>query len=334
MRVDLPSRAGVALALALLACPAALPPAEPVEAPAPEPPAGEFSAERAWRHLGALERLGPRPAGSEGAARARAYLADALRGQGLEVVELHSPASPGAPDATPETVGLLATLGWSSRDLILLFARYDSPGSPGGASADVASGAALVLELGRALRARGSAYTVLLAFVEGDAPARGAGAPESVGTGALVAALAAGDDLARVRLAVGFDRLEAPDLRIARDLHSSRTLREEFWAAARHLGHTGIFEPGAPFETVDAGHRAFADAGMRRFVAIVGSRPAPDEAEPRAGADDAERASRANLAAVGAVSLDAIESISRRLAKIDRFVRSPIASEPEVADAP
>lgn len=335
------------LALALLACPAAAPPPEPVASSAPEraePPPEDFSGERAWRHLEALRSLGPRVPGSDAALRARAYLSDALREIDLEVSEQRTPLPAGAAAPVAETVNLLAAIPGASQDLVVVVAPTDSPpGSTGPASVAGASGAALVLELGRALRVRGSPYTVLLAFVEGDAlaPASGSGAvpPASVGTGALLAGLANGEGLARVRLAVGFDRVAGPDLRIARDLLSSRTLREEFWSAARRLGDTDVFPPTAPFEATEWGERAFAVAGMRRFVAIVGLRPGPSSETPGPGSatpgppdpaappPDAERAARERLGEVGAVSLDAITAISRRLEKIDRFVRSPLGSD-------
>jgi hypothetical protein len=202
-----------------------------------------------------------------------------------------------------------------------------------------------VLELARALQARRPAYTVWIAFVEGDALVRGAPADQAdelVGTRALVLGLGGAEDrLARVRVAVYFDRVAAPDLRVARDLLSNRTWREEFWAAARRLGHTATFPPDAAFESVDAGQRAFLAVGMRRAVAIAGARkaaepprseakpsegglPPLDEAEERA-AEPADR-SPESLAVVGAVSLDALVAISERLAKIDRFVESPVAA--------
>jgi len=342
MRGDVLRRVALALALGLTACAPAPPPAEPVVAPAPPPPPQDFSGERAWQHLEALAGLGPRVAGSEGAARARGYLGDALRGLGLEVTEQRARIEPGSPERVQETVNLLAAIPGSSRDLIVLVAPYDSPlEAPGSAETDGASGSALVLELGRALQVRGPAYTMLLAFVEGDALPRGAGAdglpPGSVGTGALVAGLAAGEGLERVRLAVRFDRVAEPDLRVARDLLSSRALREEFWAAARRLGHTAVFPPDVPFEAVEEGQQAFVSSGMRRAVAIVGSRPVSGEASAEVAgraADDGGSAARASLAAVGSVSLDAIVAISRRLAKIDRFAQSPISAGPGAPEPP
>jgi hypothetical protein len=197
---------------------------------------------------------------------------------------------------------------------------------------DGASGAALVLELGRALRERRPRYTVWLAFVEGDALARG-GESGAIGTGALVAGFGDQGGMERVRLAVYFNRVADPDLRIARDLLSNRSLREEFWAAARRLGRTGAFPPDAAFESVAAGHRAFPAAGMRRAIAIVGARFEPSDAAD-APVDDLAHSSPESLAVAGAVSLDALVAIANRLAKIDRFVESPITTRPEPEPAP
>jgi hypothetical protein len=334
MRAEILWRMVLALALGPTACLPAPPPVEPVATPAaPLPPPEDFSAERAWQHLEALERLGPRVPGSEAVARAREYLGDELRGLGLEVSEQRARVDPGSPELMRETLNLIASLPGSSPDLIVLVAPYDSPPAEAGpAASDDASGAALLLELCRALQFRGPAYTILLAFVEGDALGGGSGDPSlaGLGTRVLVAGLEGAGDLERVRLAVVFDRVAEPGLRVARDLLSSRALREEFWAAARRQGHGASFPPAAPFEAVEGGQRAFSSSGMRRSVAIAASRATSGEAPPQpAGSPgpDALAASRASLAAVGAVSLDAIVAISQRLAKIDRFARSPVSAE-------
>src|SRR5262245_13130406 len=341
-------RAGVTgfalwVALFALACgPPPPPPSEPAS-PAEKRPE-DFSGERAAAHLEALASIGPRPAASEGAQRAREYIAGSLRGLDVEVVEQRTRVEGKDPVAGVETVNLFATIPGASPDAILLVAPYDSPAD----ARDGASGAALVLELGRALQASHPAYTVWLAFVEGDALAPGASraaAKEIVGTRALVAGLGGGggDRLARVRVAVYFDRVAEPDLRVARDLLSNRTWREEFWASARRLGHTAAFPPDAAFESVDAGQRAFFAVGMRRAVVIAAARqagappggqakPGQPKAEPAAKRSDAGRSAE-SLAVVGAVSLDALVAISERLAKIDRFVGSPVASSEEDGEA-
>ncbi len=326
MNADLVNRAALAVALSWIGC--APPPQPPAEAGAPaESRPEDFSRDRAAGHLEALAAIGPRPAGSEGSRRARDYIASALRALDLEAREQRVRVESGSPEESLETVNLLAAIPGDSPDAILLVGPYDSP--PGGAGlGDGASGAALVLELGRALKERRLPYTVWLAFVEGDALARGgepgAAGSEPVGTGALVTSLGAENHLERVRVAVYFDRVADPVLRVARDLLSNRTWREEFWGAARRLGRTDAFPPDAPFESADGGHRAFLGVGMRRAVAIVGARSDGGSASG-ATADGPAHPSPDSLAVVGGVSLEALRAIAERLAKIDRFVESPLA---------
>jgi hypothetical protein len=298
---------------------------------APEPLPEDFSQERAWAHLETLAGIGPRVSGTTGVARAQEYVRNELRRLGLEVGEQRTRIELRSPQAVLELVNLVGVVPGDSPDTILLVAPYDSvPGERGVGANDCASGAALVLELGRALAAKGLPYTVWLALVEGDALVRDerSGARVLVGTGALARALEAEGRMPRVRLAAYFNRVADPDLHIARDLLSNRAWREEFWAAARRLGHVEAFPPDAPFESVDEGHRAFLDLGMRWAVAIVDTRSGAESppADPASGEqDDLERCSPESLAIVGAVSLDALRAVAARLAKIDRFVESPLA---------
>jgi len=329
IRLPTPS---LALALLWLACgPGAAPP--PLPEPAAEPIAApeDFSADAAWGHLEALAAAGPRGAGAPGVAAARAHLGEVLRGQGLEVVEQRAQIERGGERI--ETVNLVARIPGASDDVLLLVAPYDSP--PGDASADSgASGAALVVELARALGARRPAYTIWVALVEGDALAQAGAVPRAdVGTGALAHALSTEGTLARVRLAVYFDRVAGADLRIARDLMSQRSAREDFWLSARRLGHGAVFPPDAAFESVEDGHLALVDAGLRQTLAISASRrdagavatgATGDAAATGAAPDDLAHASRESLGTVGTVSLEALSKISGRLAKIDRFVKSPL----------
>src|SRR5262245_13457424 len=330
MKAGVTKQTAFAIALLWLGCGPPPPPPAPTAAPvAPRP--GDFSGDHAAAHLEALRKIGARPAGSEGARRAREYPTGALGGLGLEVQEQRAPGSPGG---VLETVNVFAAIPGESPDAILLVAPYDSPPEAGAEGGD-GSGAALVLELGRALKARRLPYTVWLAFVEGDAllPASKSSAAhrDVVGTHAFVAGLGGEGRAERVRVAVYFDRVAEPDLRVARDLLSNRTWREAFWSAAHRLRDDAIFPPDAPFESVEGGQRAFLASGMRQAVAIVGSRSEPTPAVPASDsrAGDPARAPNESLAVVGAVSVDALVAISERLAKIDRFVASPVsASQP------
>jgi hypothetical protein len=338
---------GPALAALWLGCgpTPSSPPPETIAASSPPPE--EFSPERAWGHLTALAAIGPRHPGTAGSARARDYLRGELSAQGLTVEEQHARSEHG--EERVETVNLVASIPGDSEDVILLIAPYDSPpGDARGVGVDAgASGAALLLELGRALGVRHPAYTTWLVFVEGDAlAASGAISRSEVGTGALAAGLASRGQTDRIRLAVYFDRVSRPELRIARDLRSFRSAREAYWLEARRLGHAAVFPPDAPFEAVDEGHRALLDSGMRRTLAISGSTVAGDgrtsDEAASAPPDDLEHSSRESLATVGHVSLEALSAIAARLAKIDRFVKSPIQAvgqeprppAPEGAPAP
>jgi hypothetical protein len=338
---------GPALAALWLACGPTAPPPLPETIAASSPLPEEFSPERAWSHLTALAAIGPRRPGTAGSKRAREYLRGELSEQGLSVEEQRARSEHG--EERVETVNVVARIPGDSEDVILLIAPYESPpGDAQGTGVDAgASGAALLLELGRALGARHPAYTIWIAFVEGDAlAASGAASRSEVGTGALLGELASQGGTDRIRLAVYFDRVSRPELRIARDLMSFRSAREAFWVEARRLGQVAVFPPNAPFETVDEGHRALLDAGMRRTLAISGSRVAGDggtsDEAASAPPDDLEHSSRESLASVGHVSLEALSAIAGRLAKIDRFVKSPIqaageerrAPAPEAAPAP
>jgi hypothetical protein len=334
--------AAAASALLWLGCGSPPPPPEPAGEIGPRPE--DFSSEGAWRHVQALAAIGPREAGSEGAKRARDYLRGELAKLGVEVTEQLSRIEPRS--APPlETVNLFATIPGESPDAILLIAPYDTPpGAPGVGANDGASGAALVLELARALEVRGPRYTLWLVFVEGDP--RGSAGPTAgavAGTRAFVKGIAEGGRMEQVRIAVYVNRVADRELRIARDLLSNRPWREEFRATGRRSARADAFPADAPFESVDAGHRAFVAVGMPRAVAIVDTRLGPDAPAPDAEGepvDDLAHSSPESLGVVGAVCLDALGSIAERLAKIDRFVRSPIgagqpAAEPaEPAPAP
>jgi hypothetical protein len=91
---------------------------------------------------------------------------------------------------------------------------------------------------------------------------------------------------------------------------------------------------------VDAGHREFPAAGIRQAVALVDTQfgPVEPEGDAEAPPDDLEHSSAESLAIAGAVSLEALVAIADRLARIDRFVESPIATvaepEPSASEAP
>ena len=278
---------GTLLALACVsasepaASPQELPPVQRVEDPS------KFSADRAWAHLTALTEIGPRVSGSEGAERARQYIAAELAADGIEVMpEPEGEPLAGVPSETRvEPRNVLAVVPGESDDLIVLAAPYDSrmvASFPFLGANDGASGAALLLELAGVIAARPLPYTIWFLFLDAEAPL-GEGPHETMGTqlfGSRLQALRfrAEGVIPRIRLLVAFNRICDADLTIARDIGSHRPYREGFWNAAARLGHDDVFPGGQGFETLAGSHQPFFGMGLRRIVFISDSAFGGDEA--------------------------------------------------------
>ncbi|MEM7412423.1 MAG: fused MFS/spermidine synthase [Myxococcota bacterium] len=310
--------AALTLSLALVfAC--ASPPAPAPPAVAPEAGSG-FEPERAMAHWAALHAMRDRSLGSAGADEARAYLRAELEALGLSLVEQRFPIERVKTGNERLLRNLVAEIPGASSDVFLLVTPYDTH-----ASRDVrarpatdASGAAVMLELARVLSEKSFPYTVWLAFLEGEAP------PEDEteksrsdhGSRALARRLRFLEANADVRLVVATEHVCDAGLRIARDRQSHRNTRSAFWRAAQRVGHGETFPRTARYESPRASHRALLDAGFRNAVALVGS-TAGDAAS--SVSDDC---SPESLAAVGDVTLAALDRTGKRFAKIDRYADS------------
>jgi hypothetical protein len=311
---------------------------------------GEFDGARAYRDLERLSAIGPRASGTPGSKRARALLREALTELGADVgrqrLEIEVVESQGV--RRHEITTLVGRLPGDSPDVFLLAAPYDSivRGDVAGSSVDEgASGAALLLEIGRALAERPRPYTVWLAFIDGDGrglrdiedEASDTEPPNRFpGSYALARAWQQRGELERVRLAVFFTRVGQRDLTIARDLGSHRMYREVFFEAAQDLGSEAIFDQTGALETTPGGHRAFVASDLRQVVAIAGA-PIPagsDAAADSLAADTLERCSAESLAQVGEVTLEALDRIGSRLQAIDDFATAPHDSAPPEERAP
>jgi hypothetical protein len=288
------------------------PPATPhTDATAPH----SFSSARAWSDLEALSALGPRVSGSKAAGDARRYITQQLEAAGLPVLEIEARRELEGVGSL-EWTHVATTIEGTSPELFVLLAPYDTGHfeefSFLGVN-DGASGAALLLELAREeLRWLGSQTLAETMEEEGLLPS--------------------------IRLLLAVNRVCDAEIRIARDLGSHRHHREEFWKVAAALGHVEAFPPEQGFESVQASHRAFAARGVRPVVAIVDTAFGGD-APPGVYADSEEDAivhcAPESLEVVGTVTLRALETIGRRLAKIDRFSQSPLAeleAPPEASD--
>src|SRR5262245_58375099 len=299
--------------------------------PPPMPPvpsaATDFSGDAAYAYLQALAAIGPRASGTPGNAQARAYIRKELENLGLEVTERRYFGPPGPDGVQQEAFNLVATIPGASPQLFVLTAGYDTRPFDSfrfvGAN-DGASAPAVLLELARVITARPLPYTTTVAFLDREMPRAGdpTGPPQLIGSSLLASELTAEGRGANVRLVVSFLDVGDSELRIARDLRSHRLFREEFWLAAARLGRTEAFRPGDRFESPVGNQTAFLDAGLRGVILITDSSYGGDDppgAYANSEDDTPERCSPQSLATVGMVTLEALDQIGQRLAKIDRL---------------
>lgn len=129
---------------------------------------GDFSAARAEAHVRQLaETIGSRPLGSETNRRARAYLARALVQAGFTVEVHHTVARRPELGLSASVNNLVALREGPIREAIALVAHYDSvPFGPG--AGDDAFGAAVAVEAGRALAARGLRHSLVVLLTDGE----------------------------------------------------------------------------------------------------------------------------------------------------------------------
>ena len=321
------------------ACGRSSPPPSPLVPPDPAMARFDaFDAERAWADLTALVEIGPRVSATRGAKKARAYLLDQLSSLEVEVEEVETEVEfvePGSTEFKIEFEHIVATVPGDSPQVFMLAAPYDSSNFDDftfvGAN-DGASGAALLLELARVFAAYPLPYTMKFVFLDGEGRL-GRGGPgreelRLLGSQSLAEEMQSDGKLDEIRILVAFNRVCDADLRFARDLGSHRIYREEFWTAAARMGRAESFDRAVGFENLRSSHVAFRERGVRPVLAIDdtafgGSEPPGIYADTED--DNLEHCAVDSLDTVGIVSLAALEAISERLVKIDRFARSPLS---------
>ena len=314
---------GLVVALLAIAC-SALPPS-----PQQRGLSDQFSGAVAQAHAVSLAALRPRLPGSKADELARRYLTREFRASGAKVRIA----------ADGELRHLVAEITGDSPDALLLVAAYpdlerdDWIGD---------SGAALLLELARALSHQRPRYTLRFALAEtrpapGDVDAAQAGENKSgiwlpvdspvkarlriVAAGeSLARALVAEGDFERLRGVVVFDAPARPGLRIARDLRSHPVYRDVFWQSASALGFDSTFPSDGGWASPLSLHLGLRGRSIDRVLALVDEAWArPElEAQPVLLANSAS-----TFESVGLVTVEAVGRIMHRLARVDAFAPRP-----------
>jgi Zn-dependent M28 family amino/carboxypeptidase len=300
---------GATLALLLVGSPAALAGGPAVDGA------------RALRDVERLVALGPRPPGSAALARAREYIVAELRAAGWRVrLEPFTARTPQGPVTMTNVVA-----AWPGRraDVVAVGGHYDTKVFEAfrfvGAN-DGGSSTALLLELGRVLGARYRAApptcTRWLVFFDGE-EAHVAWSPTDslYGSRAMVAALRASGELARLRALVVVDMIGDRDLAIRREAGSTTWLTELVWATAGRLGHGAHFREER--QTVEDDHAPFLDAGVAATLLIdfdYGGR-AGQNAYWHTPEDTPDKLSAESLRLVGEVLVEALPLVDGEVAR-------------------
>jgi len=272
------------------------------------PAASRFDASRAWDHLRQLVAIGPRPAGSRGIERSRQYIREQLKAAGLTVTE--QAWSDRTPLGPVRMVNLIATIPGPSKKRIVIAGHYDTKlfrdfrfvgANDGGSSA------AFLVELARVLKARRSAVTIELLFLDGEeAVLEWEAGDHTYGSRHYVAAAKRDGSLASIGALVLVDMIADRDLRLKRESNSTRWLTDIFWQAARRQKLGEYFS--AEETPIEDDHIPFLDAGVPAVDLIDLEYDAWHTA-----ADTLDAVSARSLQVVGDVLLSALPDIENRV---------------------
>ena len=260
----------------------------------------------ALRHVERLVAIGPRVAGTPGAARARAYIAGEIKKLGIKVEVRAFEAE--MPHGRLPLANVVAVVPGRRSDVILLGGHYDTKYFADfhfvGAN-DGGSSAALLIELARRLAASPREYTYWLVWFDGEEARVSWTATDSLyGSRRLAAELARDGRLPRAMVLV--DMIGDRDLGILRDTYSTPWLTNLIWATAARLGHSRHFLSTAM--AVEDDHAPFLAAGVPAVLLIDFDYP-----PWHTGDDTLDKISAQSLAVVGDVVLGALPAIERRL---------------------
>lgn len=273
----------------------------------PEAPA--FDGQRAFEHLRRVVAIGPRPAGSPGAARTRDYITRELAGIGITAVPQAFDAE--TPLGTVPMVNLRATIpGRLEGPRLLIGGHYDTKlfhdirfvgANDGGSST------AFLLELARVLAKRPAAgLPIEIVFFDGEeAVVEWEGTDNTYGSRHYVRAAGREGTLDHIGALVLVDMIGDRDLRILRETYSTPWLTDIIWSHARKLGRPEFANEST---AVLDDHLPFLEAGIPA-VNIIDM----DYDAWHTAADDLDQVAPESLQAVGDVLLSALPDIEAAL---------------------
>jgi len=274
-----------------------------------------FSGTRALADVRKLVAIGPRVAGTPGAAKARDYITEQLKAAGLAVQEQAFDAS--TPRGSVHMINLLAVIpgipppeapSQVPVQRIIVAGHYDTKlfkeftfvgANDGGSSA------ALLIELARALKPRTLPMDVELLFLDGEeAVGEWKGSDHTYGSRYYVQAAKKAGALKTIGALVLIDMIGDKDLRIMKEANSTPWLTESVWGAASRLGRREFV---GETTTIEDDHLEFLEEGVPAVDIIDLDYPAWHRAD-----DTLDKLSAASLQSVGDVVVAALADIAAR----------------------
>ncbi len=281
----------------------------------PKPSVPAFDSARAFEDLKKIVAIGPRPAGSPGAQKAREYIRQQLSAAGLTVEEQAFDAR--TPIGIVRMVNLRAVVSGAdtSRGRIIVAGHYDTKLFKEFAfvgANDAGSSTAFLIELGRALKSRQNALPIELLFLDGEESViEWVNNDHTYGSRHYVNAARTSGTLKDIRAMILVDMIGDKNLRILREPQSTRWLTDIIWAAAKRLERPEFVDDEFPIED---DHVEFLRAGVPAVDLIDFSYP--DVADMRywhTAEDTIDKVSARSLQVVGDVLLAALPDIERKL---------------------
>jgi Zn-dependent M28 family amino/carboxypeptidase len=269
-----------------------------------------FDGAQAFGHVREQVAIGPRPAGSTGAERTRAYITAHLKSLGITTEE--QPFDASTPAGKIRMVNLRATLpgtAGTTGPRLIIASHYDTKlfkGFPFVGANDGGSSTAVLLELATALKDRKFALPIELLFFDGEeAVIEWKNDDHTYGSRYYVDAARKSGGLKDIRALVLVDMVGDRDLRIQREPGSTEWLTDLIWGAAKRIGRKEFVDD---LFAVEDDHVPFLRAGVPAVDLIDLDYPAWHTAD-----DTLDQIAPESLQAVGDVILAALPDLMEKL---------------------
>jgi peptidase M28-like protein len=272
------------------------------------PAAPSFDGSRAYVHVEQLAGIGPRVAGSAGAAHARGYIRTQLEALGLRVEE--QPFDARTPLGPVRMVNVRAFVPGAASTGRLVFAghydtkRFDEFTFVG--ANDGGSSAGFLIELARVLKSRANAQPIELLFLDGEeAVVEWQGDDHTYGSRHYVEQARKDGSIKDIRALILVDMIGDRDLRIKRESRSTPWLTDLIWRAAKDARRPAFVDESTP---IDDDHLPFLEAGVDATDII--DLDYPWWHQP---GDTIDKVAPESLETVGDVLMTALPEIEKRL---------------------